>query len=299
MATQYQNGIAGHYEAQDIPDEYGFPTGNTKQVFVYDEPGSYQTQDVLDEYGFPTGNTKQVFVPKNPTAVEAPPLKADARTISTFTPVLDNSNQSEYGAPDLRGYTGIFKDASGDSVLATYLPDGSLVSTMKQVGGTQYTYSPTGKLIGQQNVGGSGGLFGGISSLLTSDLVKTMAPMVLTGGLGGAAGVGQMLGTNALVGGAALGAGTAALTGQDILKGAALGGIGGAGQGLSADIGGALGAGKDMAPILGGAVLGGGMSALTGQNIGTGALLGGLTKGRGVSICQTRNIRPEIQPEGG
>jgi len=180
MATGiYQGGIAGHYEAQDIPDEYGFSTGNTRQVFVPDEPGSYQSQDVLDEYGFPTGNTKQVFVPKNPTAVGAPPLKADARVISTLTPVMSNVAGNQDLSPTIEGYTGVFKDASGDNILGRYDQDGNLVSTMKQVGGTQYNYSPSGKLLSQESVGGEGGLFGGIKSLVTSDAVKAIAPMAL------------------------------------------------------------------------------------------------------------------------
>jgi hypothetical protein len=185
---------------------------------------------------------------------------------------------------------------------------------MRDIGGNmQGAYNPnTGKLEGlyykdqskggywnaggdfipyQSSGGGFGGflsgMFSGIKDLVTSDAVKTLAPMVLSGGLGGAAGVGQMLGTNALVGGAALGAGTAALTGGDILKGAITGGIGGAGQGLSADIGSALGAGKELAPVLGGSLIGAGTAALTGKDIGSGALLGGLTNAGGVKLGET------------
>jgi hypothetical protein len=75
-----------------------------------------------------------------------------------------------------------------------------------------------------------GGLFKGVGNLLSSDAVKFLGPMIASGGLGGAAGIGQSLGIGSIGGGAVLGAGTAALSGGDVLKGAIMGGLGGAGD---------------------------------------------------------------------
>ena len=101
----------------------------------------------------------------------------------------------------------------------------NVASYSKQVGDNVYVYDTKGNLT---SVVPTGGRWGG-----AIDMIKFLGPAILSGGLGGAAGAGSAMGlgtgTAATIGGgAALGAGTAALTGGDILKGALLGGLGGA-----------------------------------------------------------------------
>lgn len=131
-----------------------------------------------------------------------------------------------------------------------------IIPIIRDVGGNlQGTYNPlTGKLEniyykdqsqgGYWNAGGAfvpyqssggfnlgnfvSGMLSGTADLLTSDMVKTLAPAILSGGLGGATGVGNLLGTNPIIGGAVLGGGTSALTGGDIGQGILTGAAGGA-----------------------------------------------------------------------
>lgn len=74
------------------------------------------------------------------------------------------------------------------------------------------------------------GIGEGVGHIATSDAMKFLGPMMISGGLGGATGVGNALGIGNIGGGAVLGAGTAALTGGDPLRGAFMGGLGGAGN---------------------------------------------------------------------
>ena len=184
------------------------------------------TSDLASQYGISAAdiNAAQSYRPQGTPLSQL----ANPQTTSALTPVYDTGNQSESANPILTGYTSTAPDASGNNVLSTYDQNGKLISNMTQSGGTQSTFDPSGKLLGTQNVGGSGGAFGVIQDLLTSDMVKTLAPMMITAGLGGATGVGDLMGlsgtTGAVAGGAALGAGTAALQGGNILQGATLGG---------------------------------------------------------------------------
>jgi len=99
--------------------------------------------------------------------------------------------------------------------------------------------------------------------------------------LGSAAGfglgkAGQIAGTALAAG--ALGAGAAALTGDNILKGGLQSGVlGGLNAGLGSEIGGAIGIKNPIAQsAVGGALIGGGMNALTNEDIMKGALQGGI-----------------------
>lgn len=99
--------------------------------------------------------------------------------------------------------------------------------------------------------------------------------------LGSAAGfglgkAGQIAGTALAAG--ALGAGASALTGGNILKGGLQSGVlGGLNAGLGSEIGGAIGIKNPIAAsAAGGALIGGGMSALTHDDIMKGALQGGI-----------------------
>ncbi len=99
--------------------------------------------------------------------------------------------------------------------------------------------------------------------------------------LGSAAGfglgkVGQIAGTALAAG--AVGAGAAALTGDNILKsGLQSGVLGGLNAGLGSEIGGAIGIKNPIASsAVGGALIGGGMNALTNEDIMKGALQGGI-----------------------
>lgn len=103
-------------------------------------------------------------------------------------------------------------------------------------------WNASGQFIPYQNSGFSlgdflGGMTTGVGNLLTSDAVKVLAPAIITGGLGGASGVSNMLGVNPVVGGAIAGGGTAALTGGDVLKGALMGSLSGAGSTTIGDSG--------------------------------------------------------------
>ena len=184
------------------------------------------TSDMAAQYGISAAdiNAAQSYRPQGTPLSQL----ANPQTTSALTPVYDTGNQSESANPILTGYTSTAPDASGNNILSTYDANVNLISNMSQSGGTQSTFDPSGKLLGTQNVGGSGGAFGVIQDLLTSDMVKTLAPMMITAGLGGATGVGDLMGlsgtTGAVAGGAALGAGTAALQGGNILQGATLGG---------------------------------------------------------------------------
>jgi hypothetical protein len=99
--------------------------------------------------------------------------------------------------------------------------------------------------------------------------------------LGSAAGfglgkAGQIAGTALAAG--ALGAGASALTGGNVLKGGLQSGVlGGLNAGLGSEIGGAIGIKNPIAAsAAGGALIGGGMSALTHDDIMKGALQGGI-----------------------
>ena len=99
--------------------------------------------------------------------------------------------------------------------------------------------------------------------------------------LGSAAGfglgkVGQIAGTALAAG--AVGAGAAALTGDNILKGGLQSGVlGGLNAGLGSEIGSAIGFKNPIASsAVGGALIGGGMNALTNEDIMKGALQGGI-----------------------
>jgi len=99
--------------------------------------------------------------------------------------------------------------------------------------------------------------------------------------LGSAAGfglgkAGQIAGTALAAG--AVGAGAAALTGDNILKGGLQSGVlGGLNAGLGSEIGGAIGIKNPIAAsAVGGALIGGGMNALTNEDIMKGALQGGI-----------------------
>lgn len=99
--------------------------------------------------------------------------------------------------------------------------------------------------------------------------------------LGSAAGfglgkAGQIAGTALAAG--ALGAGASALTGGNILKGGLQSGVlGGLNAGLGSEIGGAIGIKNPIAAsAVGGALIGGGMNALTRDDIMAGALQGGI-----------------------
>jgi len=99
--------------------------------------------------------------------------------------------------------------------------------------------------------------------------------------LGSAAGfglgkAGQIAGTALAAG--AVGAGAAALTGGNVLKGGLQSGVlGGLNAGLGSEIGGAIGIKNPIAAsAAGGALIGGGMSALTHDDIMKGALQGGI-----------------------
>jgi hypothetical protein len=99
--------------------------------------------------------------------------------------------------------------------------------------------------------------------------------------LGSAAGfglgkAGQIAGTALAAG--AVGAGAAALTGDNILKGGLQSGVlGGLNAGLGSEIGGAIGIKNPIAQsAVGGALIGGGMNALTNEDIMKGALQGGI-----------------------
>jgi len=99
--------------------------------------------------------------------------------------------------------------------------------------------------------------------------------------LGSAAGfglgkAGQIAGTALAAG--AVGAGAAALTGDNILKGGLQSGVlGGLNAGLGSEIGGAIGIKNPIASsAVGGALIGGGMNALTNEDIMKGALQGGI-----------------------
>jgi len=116
--------------------------------------------------------------------------------------------------------------------------------------------------------------------LATSDAVKTIAPMALSAGLGGASEVGNLFGLNgttgALVGGAALGGGTAALTGGDIGQGLLTGAIGGAGADLSGTIAQSLGLSGTAGSIIGNAGVGALTSLAQGNDPTVGLVTGGL-----------------------
>lgn len=163
-------------------------------------------------------------------------------------------------------------------------------------------WNPQGQFIPYQKTGGGfgsflSGMFSGIKDLATSDMVKTIAPMVISGGLGGATGIGNLLGVNPIVGGAIAGGGTAALTGGDVLKGALMGGVGGAGNVNIGDTGvniGQVSAGLNVAKNLeSGNILGAltGAANLTGAGSGlgnteigdTGYTLGDLAKNAGLA----------------
>jgi hypothetical protein len=195
-----------------MADKYGISGADINAAQSYKPTVQYPTNTVPMTQGTPISQI-------------ANPQPANT---STLTPVFDTGNQGESANPTLTGYTSTAQDASGKNVLSTYDANGKLISNMTQSGGTQSTFDPSGKLIGTQNVGGSGGAFGVIQDLLTSDMVKTLAPMMITAGLGGATGAGNLMGlsgtTGAIAGGAALGAGTAAIQGGNILQGATLGG---------------------------------------------------------------------------
>ena len=99
--------------------------------------------------------------------------------------------------------------------------------------------------------------------------------------LGSAAGfgfgkAGQIAGTALAAG--AVGAGAAALTGDNILKGGLQSGVlGGLNAGLGSEIGGAIGIKNPIAQsAVGGVLIGGGMNALTNEDIMKGALYGGI-----------------------
>jgi hypothetical protein len=143
-------------------------------------------------------------------------------------------------------------------------------------------WDTSGSFIPYRRSGGGGlggflsGMFSGFKDLATSDAVKTLAPMIISGGLGGAAGVGGALGIGSTAGGALVGAGTAALTGGDVLKGALMGGIGGAGGAQIGDTGvsvGQVGAGLNVA-----------------KNLESGNLLGAITGAANLSGANSMQI---------
>jgi hypothetical protein len=219
-------------------------------------------------------------------------VNANLATNPAYLNLLASSGETGMTAQEAQGFLAPETKDIGNGMFAQYSPVTGELQGFTNASKTGGSYDLNGNFLPFQNEGWSlggflGGALSGVEDLATSDAVKTLAPMVLSGGLGGPAGVGKMLGTNALVGGAALGAGTAALTGQDIIKGAFTGGISAGGQNLAGDFGTFLGAGKDFAPILGGSLIGAGTAALTGQNVAQNALLGGLTNAGGVKLGDT------------
>lgn len=114
---------------------------------------------------------------------------------------------------------------------------------------------------------------------------SAIAPIALTfiaPGIGGAIG-GALTGTAAtstaagIAGGAALGAGFSAAGGEDPLKGAALGAVGGGlGKVIGSGVNKALGAGmsQGMENVVGSSIAGAGLNAATGEDIGRGAMMG-------------------------
>ena len=114
---------------------------------------------------------------------------------------------------------------------------------------------------------------------------SAIAPIALTfiaPGIGGAIG-GALTGTAAtstaagIAGGAALGAGFSAAGGNDPLKGASLGAIGGGiGKVIGGGVNSALGTNmsQGMQNVVGSGIAGAGMSAATGEDIGRGAMMG-------------------------
>jgi len=143
-----------------------------------------------------------------------------------------------------------------------------------------------------KNMGGSGSInprtglreFGwnwkSIVSTVLPAAIGVFAPAV-GNYLGSAAGfglgkAGQIAGTALTAG--ALGAGASALTGGNVLKGGLQSGVlGGLNVGLGSEIGGAIGFKNPIASsAVGGALIGGGMNALTNEDIMKGALQGGI-----------------------
>ena len=151
-----------------MADKYGISGADINAAQSYKPTVQYPTNTVPMTQGTPISQI-------------ANPQPANT---STLTPVFDTGNQGESANPALTGYTSTAQNANGGNVLSTYDANGNLISNMTQSGGTQSTFDPSGKLIGTQNVGGSGGAFGVIQDLLTSDMVKTLAPMMISANLG-------------------------------------------------------------------------------------------------------------------
>ena len=105
-------------------------------------------------------------------------------------------------------------------------------------------------------------------------IITAVGTGLAAGGLGVGAGLVGALETGLI--GAGIGAGTSAVFGRDPGKGALFGALGGVGQAVGPALGGALGIGDVGGLALTGAGTGALGQALTGGNVGQGALYGGL-----------------------
>jgi hypothetical protein len=179
----------------------------------------------------------------------------------------DRLNQQGYARGGLRVAARKLQSAGrgGDSMLAHINPREA--EMLRRMGGAG-TVNPN---TGLREYKSGGDILGAILPVA----LNFIAPGLGTA-IGGAMG---FTGTAAaVVGSAVIGGTSAALTGQDPLKGAVLGGLGG---GLGQMVGGAannalgLNLGAAGQNILGGALVGGGTSALTGGDFLTGAFTGG------------------------
>jgi len=232
----------------------------------------------------PKAEGAPVIIPNlNVAAPSSIPVNLAAN--GAYQNLLASSGETGMTAQEAQGFLAPEVKNLGNGMIAQYSPvTGELtgvVDTAKQNG----SYDLTGTFRPNQNYGWSlgGFLSGGLSGLedlATSDVVKTIAPMALSAGLGGATGVGELFGlsgtTGALAGGAALGAGTAALTGGDIGKGLLTGAIGGAGADLSGSIAESLGVSGTLGSVLGGAGTGALTSLAQGNDFTSGLVSGGL-----------------------
>jgi hypothetical protein len=193
-----------------------------KTGFTLGDTSKLKTVSVIDPYAIPDeyGNLNNDF------SYQEDPY--GQRVGFSANQGVDNEGNPQ-GSPEYRQLTNV----GGKQVQVFYDDKGNFKSAIGDditKNGHKYTpiYDQKGNIVQYADAGGDG--FG--------DFVKMAALSALTAGLGGAAGLGESLygltGTaGSIAGGATLGAGKAALTGgnlQDILKSAALGGLGGAGS---------------------------------------------------------------------
>ena len=179
----------------------------------------------------------------------------------SFSPYQGVDNEGNItGSPEYRQLTNI----RGKQIQVTYDDKGNFKSAIGDditKNGHKYTpiYDQKGNIVQYADAGGDG----------FNDFVKMVALSALTAGIGGAAGLGQSLyglsGTaGQIAGGATLGAGRAAISGGDILKGALMGGFGGAGNLGIGDTGFTVGQAMTAVNALKAAEKGDWMNAITG-----------------------------------